>query len=122
MRKFIGSAVVVLVAFAVASGDEYRAIVKKIDGGKVTFAKRIDKTTTGDDMTLPLAKDAKMVKGVFNKDDKSFKAGDALDNDAVKTIMTKAGEKGAQAWIVTDKDNKSVTEIRFIGGKKAGGN
>jgi hypothetical protein len=121
MRKFLGSAVVVLVAFTIASGDEYRAIIKKIDDGKVTFAKRIDKTTTGDDMTLPLANDAKLVKGVFDKDSKTFKAGDALEKAAVKDIMTKAADKGAQAFIVTDKDNKSVTEIRFITGGKGGG-
>jgi hypothetical protein len=118
MRKFLCSVIVVVCAFSVATADEFFGTVKKIDDGKVTFAKKAKKGEKAEEMTLPLAKDAKLVKGMFDKETKTVKAGDALDKDAVKDIMDKAGEKGAGAFIVTDADNKSITELRFLGGKK----
>jgi hypothetical protein len=116
MRKFVCAAVVTVFAFGVAMGDEFVARISKIDDGKVTFTKA-KKGEKGEEMTLPLAKNAKMVKGKFNKETKSIDAGDALDKEAVSTIMEKS-KKGAFAFIITDGDNKQITEIRFLGGKK----
>jgi hypothetical protein len=117
MRKFVCAAVVTVLAFSVAMGDEFVARVNKIEDGKVTFTK-VKKGEKGEEATLPLAKGAKMVKGKFNKESKTIEAGDALDKEAVSTIMEKSGKKGAFAFIVTDGDGKHITEIRFFGGKK----
>jgi hypothetical protein len=117
MRKFVCAAVVTLFTFGVALGDEFFARITKVDDGKVTFTKA-KKGEKGEEMTLPLAKTAKLVKGKFNKETKSIEAGDPLEREAVTKIMDRAGEKGVFAFIVTDADNKRITEIRFLGGKK----
>jgi hypothetical protein len=117
MRKFVCAAVVTVFAFGVAMGDEFVARISKIDDGKVTFTK-VKKGEKFDEQTLPLAKTAKLVKGKFNKETKTIEAGDPLDKEAVTKLMDKAGEKGAFAFIVTDADNKKITEIRFFGKKK----
>ena len=62
-------------------------------------------------MTLPLAKDAKIVKGVFDKEAKTFKAGDPIEKAAYTEMIEKSEGKGVGAFIVTDADNKNITEI-----------
>ncbi len=115
MRKFVCAAVVVVLTFSVAVGDEFFASLKKIDDKGVTFTK-VKKGEKGEDMTLPLTKDAKIIKGKIGKD-KAFTAGDPVEKDAIKAMLEKAGEKGVFVQIVTDADNKNVTEVRVIGKK-----
>ncbi|MCI0463463.1 MAG: hypothetical protein L0Z62_41525 [Gemmataceae bacterium] len=119
MRRFVCAAIVVTFTFSVAVADEFFANVKKIEDGKVTFIKGAKKDVKGEEGTLPLAKDAKLVKGKYNKDTKSVAVGDPLQKEAITKMLEKAGAKGYLVQIVTDADNKKVTEIRFIG-KKGG--
>jgi len=128
MRKFVCAAVVTVFAVSVALAEDFRAVVTKIDGGKVTFKKAPKEKggEFGEEATLPLARDAKLVKGTPAKgDDGKFtiKAGDPLDKDAVKAMLEKGVDskaKGVFAHVVTDADGKKITEIRFMqfGGKK----
>lgn len=122
MRKFVCAAIVTLLTVSFALAEEYLAIVTKIDDGKVTFKKMPTEKggKIGDETTLPLTKSAKMVKGKFAKGDDGkpkVEAGDALDKDAVKTMMEKAAEtkfKGVFTQIVTNADGTKITEIRFV--------
>jgi len=129
MRKFVCAVIVTVFAVSVALAEDFRAMVTKIEDGKVTFKKAPTEKggKFGDEATLPLATTAKISKGKasFNKEEKKLTvdAGDPLDKDAVKALMDKAGEskaKGAFAQISTDADGKKITEIRFMqfGGKK----
>jgi len=130
MRKFVYAAVLTMFTVSVALAADFNAIVTKIDGGKVTFKKApMEKGGEfGEETTLPLAKDAKIVKGKgsFNKEEKKFsiEAGDPLDKDAVKELMQKASEtkfKGVFAQVSTDAGGKKVTEIRIVQFGKKGG-
>jgi len=119
MRKFIFSATVVLVAIGFAMSDEFTATIKKVEGDKVTFAKKVKKGETAKDETMTAAKDVKVFKGKFNKDTKKVEAGDAITEalgaDAFKTIP----EAGVAAYIITSGDK--ITEIRVMKKKKAAG-
>jgi len=120
MRKFVCAAVVTAFAVSVAMSGEYAGRITKIDGDKVTFVKKGKKGDKGEEITLTLAKDAKIVKGKFDKETKKFVAGDAIEGGktALSDLVTKGGEKGAGAVIVTDDGDKNITEIRVMGGKK----
>ena len=65
----------------------------------------------GDPVTISVAKDAKIVKGMFNKDTKKVEAGDKIEGGLTSETFTKIGEKGVAARITTDADNKTVTQI-----------
>jgi hypothetical protein len=119
MMKRVVSAVVVLGFFAgLVLADEIRAVITKVEGGKVTFHERKGKGEKGPEQTLPVAKDVKIVKGKFNPDTKKLEAGDKISDGLKDKIFTDIGEKGVGALIITDKDNKAIEEIRVGGGKK----
>jgi hypothetical protein len=118
MRRFIGAAVAVMFVVGVALSDEFTARITKIDGAKVTVVKG-KKGEKGEEFTYNLTKNAKFVKGVFDKETKTFKAGDPIEGgkDTLLKMIEKAGEKGINARIVTEGDTKNITEIRVVGGK-----
>jgi len=120
MRKFVCAAVVTAFAVSVAMSGEYAGRITKIDGDKVTFVKKGKKGEKGEEMTLTLAKDAKIVKGKFDKETKKLVAGDAIEGGkaTLSTQVKDSGEKGVAALIVTDDADKNITEIRVGGGKK----
>jgi hypothetical protein len=123
--RVLGGAVVLAMTVGIASGEEIRAQIKKVADGKVTFAKREGQgkdAKLGEDRTLPVAKDAKITKGKFSKVDDKFKveAGEALAEGLGNKLFTEIGERGLPARIITDADNKTITEIivfDFGGGK-----
>jgi hypothetical protein len=116
LRKVVCAAVILVLCVGVAMSDEFLASITKVDGDKVTFAELKGKEK-GAEKTLTVAKDAKIVKGKFNKDTMKFDAGDPIDGGLKAEVFTKIdSEKGMKAMIITDKDNKHITEIR-VGGK-----
>jgi hypothetical protein len=123
LRKVV-CAVVILGLVGVACADEFFAIITKVDGDKVTyhtqkgFGKDAEK---GPEKTLPVTKDAKIVKGKFNKDTMKMEAGDPIEGGLKAEVFTKIGERGLFATIVTDKDDKNITEIRAGGGRRGKG-
>jgi hypothetical protein len=125
IRKLVCAMFVMVVAIGFAFADEFNATITKVDGNKITYqkykkAKKGAKgEKDGDPVTIEVASDAKVTKGMFDKDAKKFVAGDAIEGGLKADIFAKATEeKGVAARIVTDADNKKVTAIMTVGGKK----
>src|SRR5262245_20327594 len=116
MRKIVAAAVVVLLCVGITMAEEIRAIITKVDGDKVTFAENKGKGEKGPEKVMTVADNVKVLKGKFNKDTKKLEAGDALENGLKNEAFTKIGEKGVQATITTDGDNKKITQI-VVGGR-----
>ena len=71
--------------------------------------------------SLPVADNVKVLKGVYDKDTKTVKAGDPIEGGLKSDTFTKIdAEKGVRATIITDADNKKITEIR-VGGRRGKG-
>ena len=121
LRKLVGAAVLLVLCIGVTLADEIRAVIIKVDGDKVTFAEAKGKGEKGPEQTLPVADNVKIVKGKFNKDTKKVEAGDTIEDGLKNKMFTSIGEKGVRGLIVTDSDNKKITEIRVGGGGKGKG-
>ena|ERR1022692_3761627 len=121
LRKFVCAAVIVVIGLSVAMADEFGAIITKVDGNKITF-KKAKKGEVGDEMTLPVTADAKIMKGKFNADTKKLEPDVAIDNGLKNEMFSTIGDKGVAATITTDADNKKITAITTgkKGGKKKG--
>jgi hypothetical protein len=117
LRKLVGSAILLVFLAGVTLGDEIRAIVLKVEGDKVTFAERKGKGEKGPEQTLPVAENVKVIKGKFNRETKTFEAGEPVAGGLKNEMFSKISEKGVGATIVTD-DSKKITEIRIIERKK----
>lgn len=123
LRKFVCAAVLGVFCLGVAFADEFSAIITKVEGNKITFAKtkRVGKKfEKEDEQTLPVVKDVKVVTAKRNRETKKVEAGDALEGGLKNKRFTTIDEKGVRATIVTDADNKKITEIRVFSprGKK----
>ena len=118
LRRVVTAGVVLALFIGVTMADEIRAFITKVDGNKVTFAENKGKGERGEEKTMTVSDKVKVVKGKFDKETKKLEAGDAIEDGLKIEIFTKIGEKGMGALIITDKDNKEITEIRVGGGKK----
>jgi hypothetical protein len=118
LRKVIAASLVLVLSVGVVFADEIRAVITKVEGGKVTFAEMKGKGQKGDEQTLPVAKNVKIVKGKFNRETKTVEAGDAIPNGLKNKMFTDISEKGVRALIITE--DKKITEIRIFGGKGKG--
>jgi hypothetical protein len=122
MHKFVVAVVVTVASLSVALADEFTGFITKVDDGKVTYYPfNFKEKEKGDTKTLPATADVKVVEGKFNKEDFKIEAGDKIEkglkNEMFSKIDTEKG-KGLFALIITDKDNKMVTEIRVMQFKK----
>jgi hypothetical protein len=110
-RKVLCAAVVLVFGFSVARAEVLRGSIKKIEDGKITFA-TYDRATkkAGEDKTYAVAKDAKVLKGKFNKEDKKVEAGDALSDGLQNKVFQSIGKRGVRAQITTN-DAGEVTQI-----------
>lgn len=107
MRRFVAATVVLLVAFAIATAEEFSAIVTKFEDGKVTFRKfagfkKGDKKP--EEMTLALADNAKILKGRFDKEEMKIVADGALEGG--KEALAKRVKDAAEAAKKKDADKK----------------
>ena len=114
-RKLLCSVVVMAVAITFVAADEFTAVIKKVDDKGVTFAKTDKKGKAGDDQTLPAVEKVTVNKGTSKKGEVTV--GDAIDGGLKAEVFTKIGEKGLQARITTDADNKKITAVVVIGKK-----
>jgi hypothetical protein len=114
LRKLVCALFMLALCVGITLAEEIRAVITKVDGDKVTFAETKGKGEKGPEKTLP-ATGAKVVKSKFNKDTKKFEASDPVEGGLKNEMFTKIGEKGVFSTIVTDADNKKITEIR-VGG------
>jgi hypothetical protein len=119
LRKAIGAALVLVLFVGIAFADEIRAVITKVDGDKVTFAPLEGKgknAKKGDEKTLPTVNDVKVVRMKRNKETKKFEVGGDVKDGLQNKMFSTISEKGIGAFIVTDSDNKKITEIRVLGG------
>ncbi len=119
LRRFVCASVVLVIGLGVVMADEFQATILKVDGNKVTFKK--GKKGGGEEATLPVAKDAKIMKGKFNMDTKKLEADTAIEGGLKNEMFTNIkisdeGKGGVNATITTDADNKNITAIT-TGGK-----
>ncbi len=126
IRKLVCAMVVMVAVIGVVVADEFTASITKVDGNKITYQKykKAEKgkkgvgEKDGEPVTVAVAKDAKIAQGKFNKDTKKLEAGDAIEGGLSAPVFSKIGDKGVAARITTDADNKTVTQILVVGGKK----
>ena len=126
LRSFVCAGLALVlggVITAVAFAADIRAVITKVDPdkGTVTFKEAKGKGEFGDEKTLPVAKDAKIVKGMFDKETKTLKAGDPIEGGLKADTFSKdkIGEKGVRANLVTtgEGDKATITEIIVGGGR-----
>ena len=121
LRKVIALSVVLVLGVGIAFADEFRAVITKVEGNKVTFYPFEGKgkdAKKGEEKTMKTAKDVKVVKGKFNKETKMFETGDEIEGGLKHKMFTEIPEKGMFSRITTDDDNKRIKEISVFGGKK----
>jgi len=118
LRKVVGALFVAVFCIGITLAGEIRAIITKVEGDKVTFAENKGKGERGPEKTLPVSPTVKVVKGKFNKETKKVEAGDAIEGGLKHKMFSTISEKGINATIVTDADDKHITEIRVVAGKK----
>jgi hypothetical protein len=109
MRRVLIAAPIFLVCLGVALGEEFRGVIKKVDGNKITVLK--GKKGDTKEVTLTVVENVKVSKGKFNKETKKLEAGDPIENGLKNELFA----KDTRATIVTNDDGK-VTEIRVGGG------
>jgi hypothetical protein len=117
LRKVIAASLVLVLSVGVCFAEEIRGVIIKVEGGKVTFAKlegRGKDAKKGEEMTLPVAKDVKVVGLKFNQEAKKVEAGDAIEGGLKNKMFSEIGEKGIRGTIITDEGNKKITEIRVM--------
>ena len=117
LRKLVGAAVLLVLCVGLTIADEIRAVILKVEGNDVTFAES-KKGQKGPEKTMPVADNAKVVKGKFNRETKKLEAGDPIDDGLKNAMFSSIGEKGIRATVVTDDDNKKIIEIRVAPEKK----
>jgi hypothetical protein len=121
LRKVVSAAVILVLCVGVALAEEMRVFITKVDGDKITFQENKGKGEKGDAKTLTADAKVKVSKGKYDKDTKKTEATEAI-SDGLKDKMFSSidSEKGIQATITTDKDNKKITEIIITKGKGKG--
>jgi hypothetical protein len=118
LRKIVCASFVLVLCVGIGFAEELRGIITKVEGDKVTFTE-VKGKEKGDTKTMPVDAKVKVVKGKFNPDTKKLEAGDAIEGGLKNAMFTKIGEKGVFATLVTDADNKKITEVRaFVFEKK----
>jgi len=120
LRKIVCLAVVLTLSAGIVFADEFGAIITKVEDNKVTFHPFEFKkgAKKGDEKTMKVAKDAKIVMGKFNKETKMIEAGDEIEGGLKHKMFSEIPEKGYFAHISTDDDNKKIKEIRVFMFKK----
>lgn len=132
IRKLLCSIALMTFGMGLVAAEEFTAVIKKVEGDKVTFMKftfKDKKFEKSDDTTLPAASTVKITKGKINKEDKKIVPGEVLDKGLQNEMFTKLGEKkadkdnpkkggfglgGVFAQITTSEDGKSITAITVM--------
>src|SRR4051812_39166543 len=112
LRKVVGAAVMLVLCVGITLAEEFGAIITKVSDGKVTFMEFKGPGEKGPEKTMPVADNVKVFKGKFNKETKKIEAGEALEGGMKNKLFAEMPEKGLFAGLVTDADNKKITEIR----------
>lgn len=116
LRKVVAASLVLVLSVGVVFADEIRAVITKVEGNKITFAKLEGKgkdAKKGEEQTLPAIKDVKVLKMAKKGEDPT-----AVEGGLKHKMFSEISEKGIRALVVTDDDNKKIKEIRVFGGRK----
>src|SRR5689334_19237940 len=89
LRRLVSAVIMLVLCVSITLAAEIRAIITKVDGDKVTFYEMKKKGEKGDEQTLPVAENAKIVKGKFNPDTKKVEAGDAIEGGLKSDVFSK---------------------------------
>lgn len=117
MKKSIAmAACFTLMGVALCTAEEFRAVITKVDGNKVTFHKvsrggKGKQGEKGEAMTLSAAANVKVVKGKFDRETKKAEDGEALENGLKNEVFTKE----ANVTITTNEGNTEITKVRLSG-------
>jgi hypothetical protein len=143
MRKFVAASLVLVIANAVASADEFVGFITKFEDGKMSI-KRSKGTEPPEEVTLKVADNVKIVRSKVNSATMKIEAGEAYEGgkDALTKQVKETAERvkkwtsegkkgfglGVFASIVTEAntvtkantvtEGDTVTEIRVTGGGK----
>jgi len=131
MKRFLCAAILTVGFVGIVMGEEIAVSITKVDADKGTIEYK-KYTGTGKNKKLEdtvnkgeIAKGAKILKGMFNKDTKKQEDGDAVENGLKNEAFS--SDKGVNATIFTadadegDAKKGQITKIR-IGGKKKAAN
>lgn len=129
MRKFVAASLVLVIAVAVGTADEFAGFITKFEDGKMTV-KKSRGTEPPEELSLKVADSVKIVRGKVNLETKKIEASGAFEGgkDALAKQVKENAERvkkyieegkkgfglGVFATIVTEGDK--VTEIRVTGG------
>jgi hypothetical protein len=116
LRRLVSALAVLGLCLGIALAGEFQAVITKVEGNKVTFAK-VKGKQKGEEETLPAARNVKVVKGTYNRQEKTFEKTADVEDGLKAKMFTDISEKGVRAMIVTDDDNKQITEIRLLKGR-----
>jgi hypothetical protein len=96
--------------------EEFRAVLTKVADGKVTFTRTTagKDPRKGDEQTLPIADDVKVVKGKLDKDTNEVEAGEPIAGGLKNEMFTRMADRGLKASLVTDAENKKIAEIYVL--------
>jgi hypothetical protein len=108
IRKFLCAVVVMALSIGFVMAEEIKGKITKLDGNKLTITTKKD--AVGKE--LDLAKDVKVFRMVEGNKE-------AVSEGLKAKQLTKIGDKGITATVITNNDNK-VTEIILAGKKKKG--
>jgi hypothetical protein len=114
MKKIAVALVALVCGIGVLSAEEFFGTIKKVDGDKITVVKGAKKGEKGEEVTMTVAKDAKVTKGKFNKEDKKFEAGDAVEGGLKNEMFSKE----VRARITEDGGKVTAINVMTFGGKK----
>jgi len=128
MKRFVLASVCVFALVGFVLAEEFNVTITGVKTeGNTTTVTYLKKGKKGEEPTkgsAVLAEKAKVIKGMFNKDDQKFVAGDAIEG-GIKADMFKnaTDEKGkgvnARLTIADDgADKGKITQVMVTGGKK----
>ena len=119
LRKVIAASFVLVLSVGFVFAEEIRGVITKVDGNKITFAKvegRGKDAKKGEEQTLTTATTVKVVRGKRDKETKKVEY-TAVEEGLKDKAFTNISERGVRATIITN-DDKKITEIRLMGGRR----
>lgn len=118
LRKVICTFAIFSLGLGTLLAEEFMASIRKVEDGKISLVRFKKKGEKGEEATLAVAENCKVLTAKFNKETKKVEAGEPLPDGLKNERFKNIGEKGVFARIITDDDGKKITEIRVFAGKK----
>ncbi len=113
MRKFLAVSIAFTAFLGFAMAEEFGAVLKKVDGNKITVQKN-KKGEKGEEVVLTVAEKVKVAKGKVNVETKKVEVGEAIEGGLKNENLAKGG-----AFVrLTTNDDNHVTQILVVERKK----